>query len=60
MGCHGANPAQNTNNILNGANSPSTILNAISSNRGGMGFLAATIKAPQASDIAAYLANPGI
>ncbi len=29
-------------------------------NRGGMSFLAATIKAPQAGDIAAYLANPGI
>jgi len=25
-----------------------------------MSFLAATIKAPQAADIAAYLANPGI
>ena len=47
-------------NILRGANSSSTILNAISSNRGGMSFLSATIKAAQANDIAAYLANPGI
>jgi hypothetical protein len=59
-GCHGANPALGINNMLNGANSPSTILNAISSNTGGMKFLSATISAPQANDIAAYLANPGI
>jgi len=58
--CHGANPAQNISKVLRGANSSSTILNAINSNTGGMGFLKGTIGATQAADIAAYLATPGI
>ena len=58
--CHGANPALNANKIMKGANSPSNILGAISSNAGGMGMLKTTILAQQAADIAAYLANPGI
>jgi hypothetical protein len=48
------------NRILRGANAPSTILNAINGNRGGMGGLSASIGAQQAADLAAYLANPGI
>jgi mono/diheme cytochrome c family protein len=59
VSCHGA-ATLNRFNILNAANSPNNILNAIASNKGGMGFLAATIQAPQASDIAAYLATPNI
>jgi mono/diheme cytochrome c family protein len=58
--CHGANPAQNISKVLKGANSPSSITNAINSNAGGMGFLKGTIGASQAADIAAYLGNPGI
>jgi mono/diheme cytochrome c family protein len=58
--CHGANPAQNISKVLKGANSSSTILNAITNNVGGMSFLKGTIGATQAADIAAYLATPGI
>ncbi|MGI9134772.1 MAG: c-type cytochrome, partial [Rhodoferax sp.] len=59
-GCHGSNPALNQNKILNGANAPSVILNAITKNMGGMGGLASIINAQEAADLAAYLANPGI
>ena len=46
--CHGSNmPA-----AKNGHNT----LNAISSNRGGMGYLGSIIQAAQADDIAGYLA----
>ena len=52
----------NNKNILAGANAPNVILNAISSNKGGMGFLLGnapyTVTALQAADIAAYIANP--
>jgi mono/diheme cytochrome c family protein len=48
------------NLILNGANSAATIVGAISANTGGMGMFATKIGAPQAADIAAYLATPGI
>ncbi|MBV5294548.1 MAG: hypothetical protein JZU58_19575 [Curvibacter lanceolatus] len=58
--CHTANPSANVSKVLKGANSPSTILNAITNNVGGMGFLKPTIDATAASDLAAYLANPGI
>jgi hypothetical protein len=51
-------PALNISKVLNGANSPNTILNAISSNKGGMKVL--SISTQQASDIAAYLATPNI
>jgi mono/diheme cytochrome c family protein len=45
--CHGANiaAAKNSNNTLN----------AIASNKGGMGFLTTKITSSQADDIAAYL-----
>lgn len=56
--CHSAMPALNISKVLNGANSPNTILNAISSNKGGMKVL--SISTQQASDIAAYLATPNI
>ncbi len=56
--CHSAMPAQNFSQVLNGANSPNTILNAISSNKGGMKII--SISTQQASDIAAYLATPNI
>ncbi|RUP34961.1 MAG: hypothetical protein EKK45_02405 [Curvibacter sp.] len=58
--CHTATPAANVSKVLKGANSPSTILNAISNNVGGMGFLAPKIDANAANDLAAYLATPGI
>jgi hypothetical protein len=58
--CHGANPANNQANILKGANSASAITKAITGNTGGMGFLSGTIGATEASNLAAYLANPGI
>jgi trimeric autotransporter adhesin len=58
--CHGANAAQNISNVLRGANSATTILNAISANRGGMSFLNGTVGATQAADLAAFLATPGI
>jgi hypothetical protein len=48
------------NKILKGAGSPTTITSAISSNTGGMGFLASSIGNSQAADIAAYLLTPGI
>lgn len=49
--CHGGQTSfgQNANNTLN----------AIATNKGGMGFLAATIGATQANQIAVYAANPG-
>lgn len=56
--CHSAMPALNISKVLTGANSPNTILNAISSNKGGM--KAISISTQQASDIAAYLATPNI
>ena len=57
-GCHTAAPVNNANKILRGANSASTILNAIAKNIGGMGALQANISAQNASDLAAYLATP--
>ena len=46
--CHGSNmpAAKNSHNTLN----------AISSNRGGMGYLGSIVRAAQADDIAGYLA----
>ncbi len=58
--CHGSNPSTNIDKVLKGANSASTILSAIAKNSGGMGYLSSTIEATQASDLAAYLATPGI
>jgi mono/diheme cytochrome c family protein len=45
--CHGAN--------YSNARDSNRTLAAIASNKGGMGYLNSTIKAPQANDIAAYL-----
>jgi mono/diheme cytochrome c family protein len=58
--CHGSNAAQNGNNVLRGANASAAILNAISNNKGGMGYLSGTIGSQQASDLAAFLATPTI
>ena len=58
--CHSQSAAANVSKVLKGANSPSTILNAITKNTGGMGFLSSSIGAQQAADLAAFLATPGI
>jgi len=47
-GCHGASVPAGVNYLRT--------LNAIAANKGGMGYLAATIKTAQADDIATYLA----
>lgn len=58
--CHTATPANNVSRVLRGANSPTTIQNAINANTGGMGFLKGTLSTQNISDIAAYLATPNI
>jgi mono/diheme cytochrome c family protein len=58
--CHTANPVLNVSKVLKGANSPSTILNAIRNNIGGMSFLSGTISTQDANNLAAYLATPSI
>ncbi len=55
-GCHGADPAENRNNILAGANSYTTIASAIS-NIGGMKSYSFLTTA-ELKDIAAYLVGP--
>ena len=45
-------------NIGAAANNAPVILNAIATNRGGMGFLAPTIMPTVAANIAAYVAAP--
>jgi mono/diheme cytochrome c family protein len=57
-GCHGMPPS--TQKVLNGANSPNTILKAISSNAGGMGMYSGKLSTQQLSDLATYLATPNI
>jgi trimeric autotransporter adhesin len=57
--CHRTNPASNANKILRGANSPTTIQNAINNNTGGMGIYRNNVLTPtDVADIAAYLGNP--
>jgi trimeric autotransporter adhesin len=56
--CHTATPALNVSKVLKGANSASTILNAISGNVGGMGMLQGNISTQDANNLAAYLATP--
>lgn len=56
--CHGA-PASNFNRVLNGANNPTAILNAVN-NVGAMNFLRGTVGPTEAANLAEYLANPGI
>ena len=55
--CHNTPPS--ASNVLAGANSPSTIRNAITGNLGGMGRFS-TLTDAQLADIAAYLATPNI
>lgn len=58
--CHSPNAAANVSKVLKGANSSASILNAITRNTGGMGFLSSSIGAQQAADLAAFLATPSI
>jgi mono/diheme cytochrome c family protein len=58
--CHSTFPALNISKVLRGANSASTILNAINGNTGGMGVLRGAYTTQQLNDMAAYLATPGI
>lgn len=57
-GCHGA-AASGGMNVLAGANSPSTIQNAINGNLGGMGRFS-NLTTQNIADLAAYLATPTI
>jgi len=52
--CHTSSPAPNVSKILNGKD-PARILNAIATNKGGMGFLSPTIGQAEANAIASYL-----
>ncbi|MGL4576470.1 MAG: c-type cytochrome [Burkholderiaceae bacterium] len=55
--CHAPNPVQDVNGVLGGAGQPQNILNAIEK-IARMQFLRGTVSAQDASDLAAYLANP--
>jgi len=56
-GCHGTNPTGNLNRILNGANNPTAIANAIN-NVADMAFLKNWFAPSNLADLAAYIANP--
>jgi mono/diheme cytochrome c family protein len=56
-GCHGMPPTKAK--ILNGANNPAVISNAITRDRGGMGMYSG-MTSQELADIAAYLATPNI
>ena len=56
--CHGTPP--NLQKVLNGANNPTRILAAITNNTGGMSMYAGKFSTQNLTDIAAYLATPGI
>ena len=58
--CHTTQPARGINAVLNGANNPTLIARAISSNTGNMGTLSGVFTSPQLADIAAYLAQPNL
>lgn len=58
--CHGPDPTQNQNKILNGANNPSLIQAAINNNTGGMGIYKTALTSTDIADIAAYLGNPSV
>jgi mono/diheme cytochrome c family protein len=58
--CHTATPANNQNNVLNGANNAAQIADAIARNRGGMGVFSGKFTDAQLQDIAAYLAQPNL
>lgn len=55
--CHGANPSGNFNRILNGANNPTAIANAIN-NVADMAFLKNWFTSSHIADLAAYIGNP--
>ena len=57
-GCHGTPPSRLK--VLNGANDPNSIANAISSDAGGMGMYAGKFTTQNMNDIAAYLAQPNL
>jgi mono/diheme cytochrome c family protein len=56
--CHTADPNANVAKVLNGANDPGEIADAIAENKGGMGVLKGLLTAAQLRDISAYLAAP--
>lgn len=56
--CHGMPPS--SQKVLNGANNPTRILGAINNGTGGMGMYSGKFSTQDLSDIAAYLATPGI
>ncbi len=58
--CHTTKPSSNINNVLKGANSASTIQNAINRGTGGMDVYIGKITTQQLNDIASYLATPNI
>jgi thiol-disulfide isomerase/thioredoxin len=58
--CHKADPTTNTNKIRNGANNAALITSAINGNTGGMGTLRNKWTATDITDIALYIANPGV
>jgi hypothetical protein len=58
--CHGPDPRLDNNNILNGANNPTAIQQAIAGDVPEMGFLAAYVSSQDRLDLAAYLANPNV
>jgi hypothetical protein len=55
--CHSGFPSVVRNSVNKGSN-PTVILNAISSDKGGMRVLAPYVNTTDANDIAAYIANP--
>lgn len=58
--CHGADPTQNANNVLNGANNAAKISAAIGGGVAAMTFLQGKFSAAEIMDIAAYLGNPNV
>lgn len=58
--CHGTSVSSGRNKILRGANSPSTIQNAINNDTGGMGIYSGVLTATDVADIAAYIGNPNV
>lgn len=56
--CHGMPPS--SQKVLNGANNPTRILNAINGNAGGMGMYIGRFTTQELNDMAAYLATPGL
>jgi mono/diheme cytochrome c family protein len=55
--CHATNPVQDVNGVLGGAGQPQNIFNAIEK-VARMRFLRGSVSTQDASDLAAYLANP--